>query len=167
MGDLSIQELVTKLSLTAVDVSELVEGIPAESLTSRPGPDEFSVLENVCHLRDIEVEGYTVRIQRLLNEQHPKLHDLDGGKLASERHYNQQDVNEALRAFTQARLSNVAVLSETSEIQLGRTGELEGVGEISLFRLVEMMCEHDEGHVDELRVGRRRILKAKEASPVI
>ena len=37
-----------------------------------------------------------------------------------------------------------------------RTGVLEGVGEISLGRLLEMMNQHDEEHLVEIRGLSRR-----------
>ncbi|HKX28833.1 MAG TPA: DinB family protein, partial [Blastocatellia bacterium] len=40
------------------------EGIPSETLT---------VIEQICHVRDIEIEGYQVRFRRLLEESNPAL----------------------------------------------------------------------------------------------
>ena len=40
------------------------EGIPSE---------RFTALEQVCHVRDIEIEGYHVPIQRTLREDNPFL----------------------------------------------------------------------------------------------
>jgi hypothetical protein len=48
-------------------------------------------------------------------------------------------------------------LRSLSEEQLERAGTLEGVGKITLMRLAEMMREHDEGHIEELRVLRQRL----------
>jgi len=52
----------------------------------------FSVLENICHLRDIEIEGYSARLNRILIETHPFLPEIDGGSLATVRDYNTQDL---------------------------------------------------------------------------
>jgi len=51
-------------------------------------PDEFSVLENICHLRDLELQGYTPRIRRILAEADPDLADFDGARVAAESSYN-------------------------------------------------------------------------------
>jgi len=40
--------------------------------------DLLSELEHVCHLRDIEQDGYHVRIHRMLEESNPSLLSLDG-----------------------------------------------------------------------------------------
>lgn len=151
MIDDDIKELKSNLARTPTELATLLESFPADNATFKPAPDEFSVLENVCHLRDIEIEGYTVRIQRILNEERPFLADLDGTRLAIERDYNRQSVSEALLSFSQARRQNLVVLSEASESEFEREGELEGVGQITLRKLLEMMWEHDGGHLDELR----------------
>ena len=146
-----IKELQTNLAQTPSELAHLVQSFPPTNLTVKPAPDEFSVLENICHLRDIEIEGYTVRIQRILNEDRPFLSDLDGTRLAIERDYNRQSVSEALLSFSHARRNNLAVLSEVSESDFEREGELEGVGQITLRKLLETIWEHDGGHLDELR----------------
>jgi hypothetical protein len=134
-------------------------------LTTKPNGDQFSVVENICHLRDIEIEGYAIRISRILNESLPTLPDIDGGRLALERDYNQQSVASALNDFRRARLENVALLKEVNQQEFGREGVLEGVGRISLEQLLHLMCEHDEGHVAELRTL-RETLWATSASSV-
>ena len=44
------------------------EGVPSEP---------FTAIEQVCHVRDIEVEGYHVRIRRTLAERDPVLASVD------------------------------------------------------------------------------------------
>jgi hypothetical protein len=129
----------------------LLENIPANSIAIRPSPDEFRC-SNVCHLRDIEIEGNRVRIQRILAEDRPMLSDVDGARLAIERDYNRQSLNEALEAFTSARRQNVAVLRETAADDFEREGDMEGLGRITLRKLLRddmratkdtsMICEY-------------------------
>ena len=57
-------------------------GVPSERLTP---------IEQVWHLRDIEIDGYHVRFRRTLQELHPALPDLDGEALARERRYADRD----------------------------------------------------------------------------
>ena len=158
-----VETLLETLARMPAQISELLTGIPPESIRVRLSPDEFSVMENICHLRDIEVEGYAVRIRRLLEEDNPQLEDIDGARLAAERDYNSQDLNSAFDAFTVARKKNVELLSTTKKDDLQRKGSMQGVGEIKLETLIEMMIEHDAGHLDEL--GRSaRLLRSSNAS---
>ena len=143
--------LLSALERTPALISELLSDIPLYNIQLRPSPEEFSVLESICHLRDIEVEGYMVRIRRLLEENHPQLEDIDGARLAIERDYNHQRLDPALETFTTARVQNIELLRRINDVDLNRKGSMQGVGEITLGALIEMMVEHDEGHLDELR----------------
>lgn len=146
-----IKTLLNILEDTPGQISELLSHIPPQDAQLRLSPEEFSVLESICHLRDIELEGYTVRIRRLLEENNPQLEDIDGARLAVERDYNHQGLDSALEVFTSARAQNVELLRRVNEDDLHRKGSMQGVGEITLGALIDMMIEHDEGHLDELR----------------
>lgn len=137
---------------------QLVAGLVEPTVRQRPSPDEFSAVEQVCHLRDLEIEGYGDRIRRILVEETPRLDDFDGARVAAERAYNNEAIESALNAFSEARTANLAVLRSLTEKQKARTGELAGVGEVNIPRLLAMMREHDEGHLDELRSLRRWLL---------
>lgn len=125
-------------------------GLTDTQLRFKPGADTFSVLENVWHLRDIEVEGYARRLTLLLREENPLLSDLDGSALARERRYNSQPLQPALDAFVGSRRASLAMLADVTPAQLKRRGSFENVGEVSLARLMELWVEHDQGHLKEL-----------------
>src|SRR5713226_2884528 len=54
------------------------DGVPSEP---------FTPIEQVCHVKDIEIDGYHVRFRRTLEESNPVLASLDGELLATERSY--------------------------------------------------------------------------------
>jgi hypothetical protein len=119
----------------------------------RPSADPlaFSVVEHACHLRDLEEEGYTLRIRRILREDDPELADFDGAVVAAGRDYLTQDLATALRDFESARKSNIETLSALPASALDRTGQLAGKGTVTLHHLAQLMLEHDAGHSAELR----------------
>ena len=147
--------LLELLRETPNRLASFTAGLSKAELQLQNSPDEFSVLENVCHLRDLEIQGYTPRITRILAEAEPALADFDGARVAAESDYNNEALLVALQAFQTARLENVERLRALSEDQLEREGTLEGVGSITLRRLAEMMREHDEGHLEDLETLRR------------
>ena len=103
MTQTELQELVALLAETPEEVRRLTAGLSAEEARWRPAANEFSALEQACHLRDIEREGYAVRLRRLLAEDDAALPDLDGAELARERDYQSQNLSAAVEAFAQAR----------------------------------------------------------------
>ncbi|HEX8890222.1 MAG TPA: DinB family protein [Pyrinomonadaceae bacterium] len=157
------KNLLDFLAETPQVVRQLSQDLAPDELKRKPSDKEFSVQENVCHLRDIEQEGYTVRIEKLLNEHEPVLPDINGAKLAMERDYNSQDLATGLEEFARLRERNVSALRNLRPESLGRTGTLEGAGKITLKRLAAMMREHDEDHLAELNNLREWLTKSKAA----
>jgi hypothetical protein len=114
------------------------DGIPSESLTA---------IEQVCHVRDIEVDGYHLRIRRTLNEEHPRLVSLDTYRLRNERNYGESSAETALQAFREARGQTLAMLREIDADQLARTAHFEGYGDVTLRGIVHYLASHDQQHL--------------------
>jgi hypothetical protein len=157
MTDQEFHALIEFLEETPEMVRQLTIEMSERDLRWKPSESEFSALEQVCHLRDLEREGYTERIRKFLTEHQPSLPDFDGGRLAVERDYNQQNFETALQDFASARKENINVAETLSSDQLNLSGVLEGVGEITLGRLLIFMREHDQSHLEELRDLRERL----------
>jgi hypothetical protein len=92
------------------------EGIPSEHLTP---------IEQLCHVRDIEIEGYQKRFHRTLTESNPQLESLDTDGLAQTRSYATADDREVLAAFRAARAQTLD--------------------------LVHYLCSHDQQHLAGLQ----------------
>jgi len=144
------EELVGFLEQTPRRIKELVSEVRKDALRERPSAECWSVVEQICHLRDIEQEGYRVRIQRILTESNPSLPDIAGDQLAIERNYVDQDLGLALEAFIDARAENFHAIRGLSVNQLNRTGVYEGFGPVTLLELLVKLQDHDSGHIDEL-----------------
>jgi hypothetical protein len=149
--------LLDLLGETPNKLARLTEELSVAELRWKNSAEEFSALENFCHLRDLELDGYTQRINRILNETHPLLADFDGARVAAESNYNNEQPDVALQIFQTARRRNVELLRGSTEQQLAREGTLEAVGKVTLRQLAVMMGEHDEGHLEELRVLRQQL----------
>jgi len=154
-------EVIAKLSAAPPQVESLVRGLSEEQLSWKPGPEMFSVRENVLHLRDIDVEGYAHRVRLILDEEHPTLPDIDGARLARDRNYNAQPVQPALDDLRSSRAASVARLKSCSDRELDRQAEMQGVGTITLRRLLELWTEHDTGHIADMAELRRAIETGK------
>jgi hypothetical protein len=70
------------------------DGIPSET---------FTAIEQICHIRDIELDGYRKRFHRALNETDPALDSLDSYVIARQRHYSTANAAEVLATFRTAR----------------------------------------------------------------
>ena len=129
---------------------QITQALDQRALMWKPSPEAWSILENVCHLRDIEAEGNNIRIEKLLTEEQPHLADVDGSQLARARDYNAQDLGAALRDFQGARARSLQLLKGIKPAALEREGDLETIGRITLEGLLLRMVEHDRAHLDEV-----------------
>ena len=118
-------------------------------LVLRPAPEGFALVEQACHLRDLEREGYLVRVRRMLAEDVPSLEAFDGAAVARARDYLGADAHSAARDFAAARREVIALMAPLGEAELARAATFDGQ-RITLADLVAMMCEHDRGHREEI-----------------
>jgi hypothetical protein len=126
------------------------EGIPSEP---------FTPIEQICHVKDIEIDGYHVRFRRTLQENNPLLASVDGETLAKERNYAEADSAQILSAFAQARAETLALLAKLSPRELSRPGEFEG-NAVTVRGLVHNLCSHDQQHLAGLQWLLARIAAA-------
>jgi hypothetical protein len=117
------------------------DGVPSEP---------FTPIEQVCHVKDIEIDGYHERFRRVLEESNPLLASLDGEALALERGYSKADTALVFARFRDARAKTVALVSQLSPGQLMRTAEFEG-NRVTLGGLVHNLCSHDQQHLSGIQ----------------
>lgn len=118
------------------------EGIPSET---------FTAIGQLCHVRDIEIDGYHVRLQRTLHEDSPVLASLDGYLLAEERNYQGASAAEVLSAFATARTRTLQIISALTPADLERRAVFEGYGALTMRSLVHYLCSHDQQHLAGLQ----------------
>ena len=144
------RDLIDRLAAMPRLLQSCVERLPRTEWTRQPAPGLFSLVEHCCHLRDLEEEGYTLRLRRMLRESTPVLEDFDGGAVAAGRAYPTQDLTQAMQAFAEARSRNLLVLAGLEPVALARTACFGEHGTITVVHLAELMAEHDAGHRQEL-----------------
>ena len=118
-------------------------------LAERPSPEAFSLVEHACHLRDLEREGYLVRVRRMMGEEAPALEGFDGDAVARSRDYPSQDARRAAQEFATARRELVGLLSMLTSTDLGRRATFCGEP-VTFADVVGMVVSHDAGHREEI-----------------
>jgi hypothetical protein len=112
-------------------------GIPSEP---------FTPIEQICHVRDVEVDGYHMRFRRTLREANPRLPNLDGETLARERSYTTANASQVFATFRQARARTIELISGLTDEQFARVAEFDGIP-VTLRALVHYLCSHDQQHL--------------------
>ena len=117
-------------------------GVPSEP---------FTAIEQVCHVLDIEVEGYQVRFRRTLDENSPLLPSIDSEAVAKERGYGTADAKKVFADFRAARANTLRMLRDLDEARFSRPAVFEGYGPVTLRGLVHYLCSHDQQHLSGLQ----------------
>ena len=131
------------------------DGIPSE---------RFTPIEQVCHVHDVEVDGYHVRFRRTLQETNPFLPDLGSEALAVQRDYASANTADVLAAFREARARTVALIAELSDAQLARPAVFEDYGAVTLRSLVHYLCSPDQQHLAGLQWLLGKIEASRDAA---
>lgn len=118
------------------------EGIPSET---------FTAIEQICHVRDIEIDGYQARLYRMLTEPNPFLESIDSYALARRRNYAATEPAEALASFKAARNRTLGILEDLTETHLKLSGMFEGYGQITVTALIHYLCSHDQQHLSGMQ----------------
>ena len=129
--------------------AEFVHWAP-ESWAGVPS-EPFTAIEQVCHVRDIEIEGYHIRFQRTLAEESPLLASIDSEAVAKERDYGRYDVQQVFSEFRVARSKTVGMLVGLQKSQLDRPAVFEVYGPVTVRGLVHYLCSHDQQHLSGLQ----------------
>lgn len=146
---LGLAESIERLDSMPEFLEAAIEIVAPEDLTARPGPEEFSLVEHACHLRDLDREGYVVRVRRLIEETCPALQPFDGTAIAAQRDYLAQDARRAAQEFAAARRTLTGLLAPLTESDLRREATF-GERRVTFADVVAMMVEHDAAHREEI-----------------
>ena len=145
----ALAEAVERLESMPVFLASALASVPAEALARQPAPGAFSLTEHACHLRDLEREGYLVRVRRMLSEGRPALESFDGDAVAAARDYPSQDGFAAARDFAAARREALASIRALTPAQLALEGTFAGEP-VCFADVVAMMVGHDREHREEI-----------------
>jgi hypothetical protein len=172
--------LLERLRAMPRRLDEVVHELPRRLQAWTPAPGKWSVLEIVCHLRDMERDAYLGRYRRMLAGGEPHLPWFDADALALERRYRDERFATALREWKRLRKDTVALLESLNAAQWTMAGVHETRGRITVEQLVQHQIEgDDEVHLrqiegikeraailDKLQTAARVLREALEGRPV-
>lgn len=145
------RQLIDALQRMPAHLSQALRSLAPAHWTRKPAPDAFSMVEHLCHLRDLEAEGYQLRIRRVVQEDLPTLEEIDGSAWALQRRYQEQSAEQALADFARHRAQTLLLLAEHLPHRAERKGLFGGFGIVTLARLAREIAAHDAAHRGELQ----------------
>ncbi len=122
---------------------------PVQASTLRDGPEGWTILEVICHLRDFDGFFYD-RAMMMLEKEYPTLPAYDHEALAIERGYNQQDLRQAFAALSESRDRFVEFFKGLSNEQWAKSGIHPERGHFTMTDAAIQICTHDAAHIEQI-----------------
>ena len=137
------------LQSTPAALSTLSQELDTNSLRQRRSPNEWSPLEIICHLRDVESEVNLPRLQQATKEENPFIAGRDTDPWTESRNYRQQDIHQVLADFSATRIELVNRLENLSTEDWQRSVRHAIFGPTTVLELVQFMTDHDRLHIQQ------------------
>lgn len=118
--------------------------------THRPAADEWSVVEIVSHLADMDAEVNLPRLRKVLQETNPFIAGIDTDAWAEARQYIQRDGWQALQDFVTARGELIAFLESLSPDDWQSPARHAIFGPTCLHEMAIFAAGHDRLHVRQI-----------------
>ena len=119
-----------------------------ETLHHRPAEGEWSAVEIVCHIADLDAFNRTERFNAMLIEENPALPAYEPDARVAEANYQALTGTDALEFMKRERDLITALLEGLRPHELARTGVHPQYGERTLQQSADMR-NHDRTHLDQ------------------
>lgn len=141
---------IMSLRQTAAILDAVLREVPPErARAATDGPDGWSVVGVVCHLRDYEAVFHE-RATLMLSADNPALPSPDPDKLARINGYDSANLGAALATFQERRRGFLELLSGLCADQWGRRGVHPRYGDTTVLDLALHAALHDVNHVEQI-----------------
>ena len=144
------QSLISQYKDGYEEVVAALEGFPAGSLTAHPIAGKWSAAEIVHHLADSETTS-SLRLRRLLVEDHPLIQGYDQDAYATALNYNRRDIAPSLEAFRSARATTAQLFDFMSDGDWLREGTHSESGSYGAQDWLKIYAAHAHNHAAQIR----------------
>jgi FMN phosphatase YigB (HAD superfamily) len=141
--------LLAFLQATPAVFHTLSLSLTPEQWTKHPQPGEWTFLEVLCHLRDVDAEVNLARVETVLREENAFIPGQMTDQWAEERQYINQNGQAVLQDFFAARGRLVTKLKNMPAADWERSARHTIFGPTKLRELVSFMVDHDRLHIQQ------------------
>jgi hypothetical protein len=151
MNDLILYErLIDNLRKNSAILSHILQDVAQiDAATWRDGPDGWTVLDVMCHLRDYE-DIFRERGELMMGETIPTFPVYDHLAMVVEREYHAQNLKEVLADFAASREETAVFFTNLSTEAWQRTGNHVEHGVYTMTSLAAHMVWHDSNHIEQI-----------------
>lgn len=139
--------IIAFLMATPAMIHNFAKKIPTIEWNKCPADGEWSFLETICHLRDVDAFVNLPRVHKMINGENIRIAGQETDQWVHERKYNQQDPDKAFIDFVQYREDLIELLRGLSYEDWNRQARHTILGTTLLSELVGFMIDHDQLHI--------------------
>lgn len=145
----SVDSVLGILSATPAALNGLSQGINPSAWTHEPTPDDWSLTELICHMRDTEREIHHMQVNLFKEQNVPFIPRPDTSVWASQRDYLHEDGVTALKEFNDARRETLALLKNFDRDDWNRKARHAIFGPTNFLEVVGFIADHDRMHIHQ------------------
>lgn len=145
----SVDSVLGILSATPAALNGLSQEIDSFAWTHEPTPDDWSLTELVCHMRDTEREIHLMQINLFKEQNEPFIPRPDTGVWASQRDYLHENGITALKEFNDARRETMTLLKNFERDDWNHKARHAIFGPTNFLEVIGFIADHDRMHVQQ------------------
>ncbi|HEX3083175.1 MAG TPA: DinB family protein [Pyrinomonadaceae bacterium] len=144
------QQLIAQYKAGADEVTQALAGFPQDKLHAHPIEGKWSAAEIVHHLGDSETTS-SLRLRRLLSEDHPLIQGYDQDVYARELRYNERELGPSLDLFRSTRACTAQLFDFMTDDDWRREGTHSESGSYSAEDWLQIYAAHAHNHAAQIR----------------
>jgi len=155
-----IEELIQAYAEGPRLLEAAVAGIAPDEMHFSPGPDHWSIHENVVHVADAELVG-TTRMRYVIAQPGSTLVAFDQEQWGRALNYRSHSLDDALAQFRALRRTATGILRAAPVEAWEQMGMHAEFGPLTLEQLVEQFAEHVPYHLRTIAKRRDQYARAR------
>ncbi|MDX1379338.1 MAG: DinB family protein, partial [Anaerolineales bacterium] len=146
----SPEAIMAIISSTPAVLDSMTDLLPSEQWTYSPSPDDWTLNEVICHLRDTDMEIHALQLRLMSEKEDAFIPRPDSSIWANEREYLQVNGPEKLREFITARIQNINLIRKMDKSVWSRKARHAIFGPTDFTEVVGFIADHDRAHIQQV-----------------
>lgn len=145
----SKDSVLAVLLSTPAALRGLTRGLDPSDWSKKSAPEEWALIQLICHLRDTEREIHHVQIKLFDQQGEPFIPRPDTSVWDSQRDYLHEDGATALCEFVQARKETIELIRNVPPEKWEQKARHAIFGPTNFFEVTGFIADHDRLHIQQ------------------
>jgi FMN phosphatase YigB (HAD superfamily) len=138
------------LRSTPAGLETVLKNITIEDSKARPIKDEWSIVEIISHLYDVDKEVNIPRLKKLKSNQEPFFTAINTDDWAETKNYRKNHFPKILNLFIQTRIELIEEILSLNVEDWRKTISHTVFGPTTVLEIIKFMAQHDRIHIQQI-----------------